>query len=251
MNIADNYDAFVRLLRSRLPEQDDSGYACMIGVDCPDLTTLDDFVRGVCLRYLEAPDAERQEIRSTFRDPDARSFLPWFAARLSERFKDSGSVDLLLVGLAALSIHDERDVEDYRDAGATLRMLYRRAENAGIDAKPFLRRVAALSSDCPSHPRVASVAAQMRFPFPDLRKPPINIRDEIDKSRQEHAEGVPVFFYQCADGTPIGPLTARALREFRYRGIINAQTMLREGCAQTGEWRPADEFADVVPRARK
>jgi hypothetical protein len=251
MIIAERYDLFLRLLRNRLQQQDGPGYAYTIGIDCPDLPALDDFVREVCLRYLEAGHTERVAIRSTFRDPDARSFLPWFALRVAERLKDASSVEGLLIGLAALSIDDGRDETDSRDAGATLRTLYRRAENAGIDAKPFLRQVAALSNGQPAHPGIPSVAAQMRAPFPDLRKRPFRIEDEINKSRQEHQGGAPVYFFQGPAGLPIGPLTARALRECRYRGAVNAQTMLREGTGDAGEWRAASEFPEIVPRARK
>ncbi len=250
INIADGYDAFVRLLRSRLHKADGFEQAYAIGVDCPDLPALDASAKDVCRRYLHAGDAERVEIRAAFRDPDARSFLPWFALRISEKFKEPGAADWLLVSLAAPSIHDERDSLDVRDDAATLYTVYRRAENAGIDAKPFLREVAALSNEHPPYPDKVSVAARMRTPFPDLRKAPFLIEEEIQKSRQEHEAGAPVYFYQGKDGHPIGPLTARSLRECRYRGLVNGRTMLRKRTAEVGEWRAASEFSDVFPRVQ-
>jgi hypothetical protein len=157
------YNQFVQRVKSVRTEEPDPRLGGIKTVRYAHAADLDEWVKEVCSIYLNADDKEREDIREMFQDRDTQSFLFAFTERASEQVKHSTSIEWLTLGLAALSIEDQRS--DSRDTDLALWQLYRRAESVGINANPIFRRVAALSSD--------AVAAQMRYSFPDLRKAPL------------------------------------------------------------------------------
>lgn len=97
-------------------------------------------------RYLMSTQEERIAIRNLF-DEDVVFCLCFYAQSAGDQIVSADDANWLRRGLAALSIADNR--LDFRDAFRTMRELYLASVRAGIDPRPFLNEVAAISSTTP------------------------------------------------------------------------------------------------------
>lgn len=100
---------------------------------------------AIIRRYLESDAAERARLRQLVKGSlDLQSWLLWIAcdwARGLAQTPDFGTVEL---ALGAISLEDK--VLDLRDAYLALGLVWHRAHRAGLDPRPVIERVVALSS---------------------------------------------------------------------------------------------------------
>jgi len=109
---------------------------------------IDRFFDRLCGMYLLGDSQRRGEIRASMEHHRRlMGNLHNYAARAARRLRQGGDADLLLKGLAAVSIDDDRSCQSY---ASVLAGLYVAALHAGIDPSPSFRAVADISSTEPS-----------------------------------------------------------------------------------------------------
>jgi hypothetical protein len=102
-------------------------------------------LREICLTYLRAGAEQRESIRRMFDGKEAaRWFLAGYPSYAAEEIHSKADVEWVLVGLAAVSIEDNR--RDFRDTYVALGDLYVIAFKAGIAPGDYFKQVALLSS---------------------------------------------------------------------------------------------------------
>lgn len=109
-----------------------------------DITQVDKLMDGLSSVYLAATVEQRDTMRKLFGLMDTLFYLQEYARRTSAKIVDPRDADLLLLGLAAISIEDGR--ADYRDTLICLGDLWLSTEKAGTDPKPYFDKVAEISN---------------------------------------------------------------------------------------------------------
>jgi len=113
------------------------------------------FLDRLCLAYLQADSTQREQVRGVMAAQTALvAWLGRYVREVAERVQTAQDVDVLRIGLAALSIEDysynpHLDAKaryDERHVYDSMARLYLAARRAGINAEPHLQAVAALSS---------------------------------------------------------------------------------------------------------
>jgi hypothetical protein len=75
---------------------------------------------------------------------DMGAWLQWIAGDWARELEKTPDVATIELAFAALSLEDK--VQDFRDTYLALGIVWHRAHRAGLDPRPALERVAALSS---------------------------------------------------------------------------------------------------------
>lgn len=102
------------------------------------------WIRKACHFYLESSEEVRSAIRNLFDDDHKLWHLFMFTKRLQDKISGSADMDLLILGLTALSIEDCR--YDPRDTGLVTRSLLRKAARAGLKVDRALKDIAYAST---------------------------------------------------------------------------------------------------------
>ncbi len=109
-----------------------------------DIIQVDNLMDGLSSAYLDSTSEQREAIRKLFRLGDTHLYLQEYARRVAAKIVAMKDSHLLLLGLAAISIEDNRS--DYRDTLICLGDLCLSTEKAGIYPKPYLDQVAEISN---------------------------------------------------------------------------------------------------------
>jgi hypothetical protein len=111
------------------------------------VSDLDVFFDSLCSAYWKAEAARREHIRALLGNHRRLlGNLPHYSSRVARRLREASDPDFLELGLAAISIDDDRSGYD---AGPLLGDQWREALIAGIDPAPYFQRAVDISSNEP------------------------------------------------------------------------------------------------------